>query len=49
MNVTGRMFKDEKKRGNRWKQFAFVIGNYARFRSFGLHSSMSAESVIEKL
>jgi hypothetical protein len=27
----------------------FVVGSYAHFLSFGVHSSMSVESVIEKL
>jgi len=40
MNVTGEMFKDEKKWGNCRKQFAFIIG---------IHSTMSVESAIEKL
>ncbi len=47
MNVIGGMFKDEKKQRNYQKQFAFVVGSCARFRSFGIHSSMSAECVIK--
>ncbi len=35
--------------GNCQKQFAFVVGSCAHFRSFGIHSNMNAESVIEKL
>ncbi len=31
MNVTSKMFKDENKKGNRQKQFVFVIGSCARF------------------
>jgi hypothetical protein len=49
MNLTGGMFKDEKKPGNCQKQFAFITRSYAHFQSFGVHSSMSAESAIEKL
>jgi hypothetical protein len=49
MNVTGRMFKDVEKQGNSRKQFVFVVGSYACFRSFGIYSSMSLKSVIEKL
>jgi hypothetical protein len=49
MNVTGRMFKDKKKWGNHQKQFVFVAKSCACFRSFGVHSSMSLESAIEKL
>jgi hypothetical protein len=45
----GGMFKDEKKWGNHWKQFAFIIGSCARFQSFGVHNNMSVENVIEKL
>jgi hypothetical protein len=48
MNVTGGMFKDEKK-GNHRSQFAFVARSCARFGSFGVHSSMNIKSVIEKL
>jgi hypothetical protein len=49
MSVTGKMFKDMKKRGNHRKLFVFVVGSYARFQRFGVHNSMSAENVIEKL
>jgi hypothetical protein len=49
MNVTGKMFKDKKKRGNHQKQFAFVAKSCAHFRSFGIHSSVSADCAIEKL
>ncbi len=49
MNVKGGMFKDKKKRGNHRKQFAFVVKSYVCFQSFGVHNSMSAKSVIEKL
>ncbi len=49
MNVISEMFKDEKKQGNCRKQFMFVVGSYACFRSFGVHNSMSVESAIEKL
>ncbi len=45
----GRMFKDMKKRGNCQKQFAFVLRSCVHFRSFGVHSSMSAQNAIEKL
>jgi hypothetical protein len=31
MNVTSKMFKDEKKRGNNQKKFAFIARTYARF------------------
>jgi hypothetical protein len=31
MNVTGGMFKDEKKRGNCQKHFTFVVGSCAHF------------------
>jgi hypothetical protein len=46
MNVTGGMFKDKKKWGNRWKQFAFIVKSCVHFQSFGVHSNMNAESVI---
>jgi len=49
MNVIGEMFKDMKKQGNSPKQFTFVVGSCAHFRSFGVYNSMSQESVIEKL
>jgi hypothetical protein len=49
MKVMGGMFKDKKKKGNRWKQFAFVAGIYVRFWSFGVHNNMNAKSAIEKL
>jgi hypothetical protein len=49
MNVMGGMFKDEKKQGNCRKQFAFVTKSYVHFQSFGIHNSMYADSVIEKL
>jgi hypothetical protein len=49
MNVTGEMFKDMKKWGNYQKQFVFIVGSYAHFRSFGICSNMSVESAIEKL
>jgi IS4 transposase len=49
MNVMGKMFKDEKKQGNRRKQFTFVVGSCARFRSFRIHNSMNVKSAIEKL
>ncbi len=49
MNVTGGMFKDEKKWGNHRKQFAFVVGSSTCFQSFGVHSNMNAKSAIEKL
>ncbi len=49
MNVMGEMFKDEKKRGNRQKQFSFIVGSYMCSRSFGVHNIMSVESAIEKL
>jgi hypothetical protein len=49
MNVIGKMFKDKKKRGNRQKQFAFVVGIYACFGSFGVHNNMNVNSAIEKL
>jgi hypothetical protein len=49
MNVIDGMFKDEKKQSNRQKQFAFIVRSCAHFRSFGIHSNMSIESVIEKL
>jgi hypothetical protein len=49
MNVMGGMFKDEKKWGNRQKQFAFIPRSCVHFPSFGVHNSMSAKSVIEKL
>jgi hypothetical protein len=42
------MFKDEKKRSNCRKQFAFV-GSCAHFQGFGAHNSMSVENAIEKL
>jgi hypothetical protein len=47
--VTSKMFKDEKKRGNNQKKFAFIARTYARFWRFGVHNSMNVESVIEKL
>ncbi len=37
-----------KKRGNCRKQFVFIVGSCARFRSSGVHNSMNAKSVIEK-
>ncbi len=49
MNLTSGMFKGEKMGGSCWKQFAFVVGSCAHFRSFRIHNNMSAESVIEKL
>jgi hypothetical protein len=49
MNVMGEMFKDEKKRGNCQKQFAFVTRSCVHFWSFRVHNSMSAKSAIEKL
>jgi hypothetical protein len=49
MNVMGEKFKDEKKWSNHWKQFTFVVGSCACFQSFGVHSNMNVESVIEKL
>jgi hypothetical protein len=49
MNVTGKMFKDEKEQGNHQKEFAFVFGSCAHFQSFGVHNNMSAKSAIEKL
>jgi hypothetical protein len=47
MNVMNMMFKDEKKWSNHQNQFAFVIGSYACFQSFGIYNSMNAESAIE--
>jgi hypothetical protein len=41
------MFKDEKKQGNRKKTFTFIVGSYTRFRSFGVHNSMSVESAMK--
>ncbi len=38
-----------KKKGNRWKQFAFVVGSYAHFWSFGVHNNKNAKIAIEKL
>jgi hypothetical protein len=38
-----------KKRANCRKLFVFIVGSYARFQSFGIHNSMGAENVIEKL
>jgi len=49
INVTSKMFKDEKKWGNHQKQFVFVVGSCAHFRSFGVHNNMNVESAIEKL
>jgi hypothetical protein len=49
MNVTGQMFNDKKIHGNCWKQFAFIVGNYVCFRSFGVHNSKNVENTIEKL
>jgi hypothetical protein len=49
LNVTGGMFKDKKKWGNRRKQFVFVVRSCARFQSFGVHNNMTVESAIEKL
>jgi hypothetical protein len=49
MNVMGGMFKDEKKRSNHQKQFAFIVESYACFRNFGVHNYMNANNVIEKL
>ncbi len=43
----GEMFKDEKKQGNRKKTFTFIVGSYTRFRSFGVHNSMSVESAMK--
>jgi len=41
MNVTGRTLKDEKKYGNHQKQFTFIVGSCAHFRSFGVRSIIS--------
>jgi hypothetical protein len=49
MNVTSKMFKDLKKQGNCQKRFVFIVGSCAHFQSSRVHSSMSVESVIEKL
>ncbi len=49
MNVMGRMFKDQKKQGNRQKQFVFVARSCVHLQSFGIHNSMNVESAIEKL
>jgi hypothetical protein len=49
MNVTGKIFKDEKKWGNCQKQFTLVVGSCAHFQSFGVRNNMNAKSVIEKL
>jgi hypothetical protein len=49
MNVTGRIFKDEKKWGNHRKQFTFIVGSCAHFQSFGICNNMNAKNVIEKL
>jgi len=43
------MFKAEKIRGNCRKQFVLVAKNYAHFQNFGVHSNITAKSVIEKL
>jgi hypothetical protein len=45
----GGMFKDMKKWDNHQKRFMFVVESCAHFQSFGVHSGMSAESVIGKL
>ncbi len=47
MNVMGEKFKD-KKNGVTIKQFAFIVGSCAHFRSSRVHN-MSAKSAIEKL
>ncbi len=49
VNVMSEKFKDKKKRDNHQKQFAFVVGSCAHFQSFGIHSNMNVDSVIEKL
>jgi hypothetical protein len=49
MNVMGEMFKDEKKQGNHWKQFALVVGSCTHFRSFGIRNNMNVNNAIEKL
>jgi hypothetical protein len=49
MNVMGGTLKDVKEQGNHQKQFPFVVGSCVHFRSFEIHSNMSAENVIEKL
>jgi hypothetical protein len=49
MNVMGEMFKDEKKHGNCRQQFAFIVGSYACFWSFGIRNNMNVENAIEKL
>jgi hypothetical protein len=49
MNETCGMFKDVKKWGSCQNQFVFVVGNYTRFQSFGVHCSVSAKNAIEKL
>jgi hypothetical protein len=45
----GQDVQGPKKKGNRRKQFTFVVGSYAHFRSFKIHNNMSVKSVIEKL
>jgi hypothetical protein len=47
--VMGGMFKDMKKRDNRRKQFAFIVGSCVCFQIFRVHNNMSVESAIEKL
>ncbi len=39
----------QKKQGNHQKWFSFVVGSCERFRSSGVQSIMSVESVIEEL
>jgi hypothetical protein len=49
MNVTNEKVQGQKNGGNRQKLFSFIIGGCEHFQSFGVHSNMSVESVIEKL
>jgi len=49
MNATSGMFKAKKKCGNYQKQFMFVARSCAHFQNYGVCSSMTTKSAIEKV